>query len=79
MARNSVVLAYPIIKSRKTRKKTPNLITVKMALAQGRLVNTQSKTVAIDNRAVAVKECVPKHADSFPATLLSVCEDCRST
>ena len=52
-----------------------------MALAQGSSVNTQSKTTAIDDRAVEVKECIPKRADSSPATLLSVtaCEDRRST
>jgi hypothetical protein len=68
---NHVVLAYPIFKSRTTRKKTPNPTTVKLALAQGSPVNTQSKTVAINDRVVEVKECVPKRADASPAILLS--------
>jgi len=78
---NHVVLAYPILKSPTTRQKTSNHTSVKMALAQGSSVNTQSKTTAIDDRAVEVKECIPKRADSSPATLLSVtaCEDRRST
>jgi len=42
-------------------------------------VNTQSKTVAIDDCAVEVKECVTKRAHPFPVTLLSACEVCRST
>jgi len=46
---NHVVLAYPVFKSRTTRKKTSNPTPVKMALAQGSPVNTQVKTIAIDD------------------------------
>jgi hypothetical protein len=50
-----------------------------MALAQGSPVNTQNKTVAIDDRAVETKECVPKRADSSSATLLSQSQLARSS
>lgn len=68
---NHFVLAYPIFKSRTTRKKTPSPTPIKMTLAQASPVNKQSRTIAIDDRAVEVKECVPKRAESSPATLLS--------
>ena len=68
---NHVVLAYPAFKSRTTRKKTPIPTLVKMTLTQGSPVKAQSKTIAVDGRAVEAKECVPKLADSSPATLQS--------